>query len=296
MPPSNKRCPQLTTAFEAQKKLINIAALFLVNTVLIESVHYNEKKKRVYHWQLSSTVAISLKKSFLFSVLENLPITFNAASATNRNNSQTQSTREPVERVRELLQEMGSTPEERLQFHLKEALKAFTDCLWKCYHAIVQSLLPSSLRITVQFHTLEHLELLWRDYQSGTLKEVAEKCLMTDEIKSKLDVEEVTLKVEILEEDYLACERSLMLTSGVLNKTYAIYLNWTFSHNFLKSDSTFIGCTKLNKNVYFIGNYIISCGHLLKPAEEHQNTETPEHQNLWEFIEIVWDCSITFNK
>ena len=154
----------------------------------------------------------------MFPVLENLPVTFDAESATNRNSSHTQSTREPVERVGELLQEMGSTPEERLQLHLKEALKAFKDCLRKCYQAIVQSLFPSSLRITVQFHTLKHLELFWRDYQTDFLKEVAEKYLMTDEIKSKLDVEAVTLKVEILEEDYLACKRSLMLTSGVLKK------------------------------------------------------------------------------
>lgn len=163
----------------------------------------------------------------MFSVLENLlPITFDAASATNRNNPQTQSTREPEERVREVLQEMGSTPFERLKFHSKEALKALIDCLSGVYHATAVLFALGSLRIIVQFRTVEHLEHLWRDYQSGTLKQVAEKYLMTDEIKSKLDVEEVTLKVEILKEDYLACKRSLMLTSGVLKNVP--YLAWTF--------------------------------------------------------------------
>lgn len=143
-----------------------------------------------------------------------LPVSVVAASATNRYNDQNQSTSEPVERVREVLQEMGSTPQDRLRLHLKEALNAFVEWMTNSYHLVGNSLWPSSLRITVQFQTLKDLELLWSDYQSGTLSEKAGKYLMTNDIKSKLNVEAVTLKTKILEDDYLACKHSLMDISG----------------------------------------------------------------------------------
>ena len=137
-----------------------------------------------------------------------------AASATNGYSDQNQSTGEPVERVREMLEEMGFTPWARLNLHMKEALNAFLECLSHTYHLAVTLLQQGSLRITVQFQTLNNLELLWSDYQSRILDEKAEKYLVTDDIKNKLNVKAVALKTEILEQDYLACKHSLEAISG----------------------------------------------------------------------------------
>ena len=66
-----------------------------------------------------------------------------------------------------------------------------------------------SLRFAVKFNCLEELERLWEDYRSGRLNEIAEKCLVTDEIKRRFHVESVNLATTILEEDYLACKEFL---------------------------------------------------------------------------------------
>ena len=73
-----------------------------------------------------------------------------------------------------------------------------------------------SLRISVECRTLPILERLWEDYRCGHLNEVAEKRLLTDDIKEKFYVESVKLETIILEEDYLACKLFLMDTSSKL--------------------------------------------------------------------------------
>ena len=66
-----------------------------------------------------------------------------------------------------------------------------------------------SLWITVECSTVEILERLWEDYCSGHLNAVAEERLLTDDIKSRFDVESIKLETTILEEDYLACKQFL---------------------------------------------------------------------------------------
>ena len=67
----------------------------------------------------------------------------------------------------------------------------------------------SSLRLAVRCNNLEELERLWENYRSGRLNEIAEKYLVTDEIKRRFDVESVNLATTIEEEDYLACKKFL---------------------------------------------------------------------------------------
>ncbi|XP_022784672.1 uncharacterized protein LOC111325184 [Stylophora pistillata] len=67
----------------------------------------------------------------------------------------------------------------------------------------------SSLRFSIECRDLESLERLWSDYRSGRLNWMAEKCLLTDDIKNKFHVESATLETSILEEDYLACKEHL---------------------------------------------------------------------------------------
>ena len=66
-----------------------------------------------------------------------------------------------------------------------------------------------SLRLAVKCSSLEGLERLWEDYRSGHLNEIAQKYLVTDEIKRRFHVESVSLATAIQEEDYLACKEFL---------------------------------------------------------------------------------------
>ena len=78
------------------------------------------------------------------------------------------------------------------------------------HHLALKSVGFSSLVINVQCPTLKSLESLWKDYCSGHLNEVAEKYLVTDEIKRKINLETVRLKTTIEEENYLICKKALM--------------------------------------------------------------------------------------
>ena len=80
----------------------------------------------------------------------------------------------------------------------------------------------NSLRLTVKCNNLEELERLWEDYGSGRLNEIAEKYLVTDEIKRRFHVESVNLATTIQEEDYLACKEFLSSKSSKLKIIFSI--------------------------------------------------------------------------
>lgn len=65
------------------------------------------------------------------------------------------------------------------------------------------------MRIAVECRNLKSLESLWQDYRSGHLNTVAEKYLLTDDIKERFGVESIDLETTILEGDYLACKQYL---------------------------------------------------------------------------------------
>lgn len=80
----------------------------------------------------------------------------------------------------------------------------------------------NSLRLAVKCNNLEGLERLWEDYRSGRLNEIAEKYLVTDEIKRRFHVESVNLATTIQEEDYLACKEFLSSKSSKLKIIFSI--------------------------------------------------------------------------
>lgn len=79
---------------------------------------------------------------------------------------------------------------------------------------IVKQVEEGSLIITVGCETQEVLERLWHDYSSGHLNSVAEERLVTDDIRSRFNVESVELKTTILVKDYLLCKLFLTSQSG----------------------------------------------------------------------------------
>ena len=91
---------------------------------------------------------------------------------------------------------------------------ALTEYILKAYNLALESVDMGSLEIIVQCPTLESLESLWNDYCSGHLSEVAERYLVTDEMKRKLHLETVRLKATIRKENYLKCKKALMEISG----------------------------------------------------------------------------------
>ena len=82
------------------------------------------------------------------------------------------------------------------------------------YNLGLVAIRKGSLEIIVHCATLESLEHLWSDYLSGHLSEVAERYLVTDEIKRKFDLDTVRLKTTIAKENYLICRRALVEMSG----------------------------------------------------------------------------------
>ena len=95
-----------------------------------------------------------------------------------------------------------------------ERVGAFFQHLEDHYNLGLVTIGKGSLEIIVHCPTLESLEHLWSDYLSGHLSEVAERYLVTDEIKRKLDLDTVRLRITMAEENYLMCRKAFVETSG----------------------------------------------------------------------------------
>ena len=91
-----------------------------------------------------------------------------------------------------------------------QGLKDFTDHLTQTYLLCLVTVREGSIVIILGCPTLESLELLWRDYRSGHLDEVAERYLVTEEIKRKLNLVTICLETTIEEENYSNCRKALM--------------------------------------------------------------------------------------
>ncbi|XP_044175482.1 uncharacterized protein LOC122958619 [Acropora millepora] len=89
-------------------------------------------------------------------------------------------------------------------------VKSFTSLLTKIYKVIVLHVCTGSIVVSLRCPTLESLEHLRSDYRSGDLDKLAERYLVTDEIKKKLNLETIYLETTIDEENYFNCKRALM--------------------------------------------------------------------------------------
>ena len=95
-----------------------------------------------------------------------------------------------------------------------EGVGALIKHITTSYKMALVSVNMGSLKVVLCCRNLESLEHLWGDYLSGHLNEVAEKCLVTDKIKSELKLETIRLKTTIEEENYFMCRKALMEMSG----------------------------------------------------------------------------------
>ena len=91
-----------------------------------------------------------------------------------------------------------------------EGVSGLIEHIQETYNLALKSVGFGSLEITFQCPSLESLERLWSDYQSGDLNDVAERYLVTDDIKKKLNLKNIRLKTTIEDENYRICRMILM--------------------------------------------------------------------------------------
>ena len=103
-----------------------------------------------------------------------------------------------------------------VQYHTiatREGMSLLIDYIENRHNMALQTVGIGCLKITFRCPSLESLKSLWSDYQSGNLNDTAERYLVTDDIKKKLNLESIRLKTIIEEENYQICERILMAKS-----------------------------------------------------------------------------------
>ncbi len=150
---------------------------------------------------------------FFAVVLGSLSFKISCASAISRN-SKDQDSQEAREKVNRYMRKKVVDAMGKFDLSTIEGIRDLNAFLVGHLHLMDVSYHISSIKVTVKCGTLEILERLWGDYRSGNLNKVAEKCLITENVKDELDMETITLTTTILEEDYLACRLSLMEISG----------------------------------------------------------------------------------
>ena len=119
----------------------------------------------------------------------------------------------------ELLSHIGQLHVKRRKLlgHVLEKGVEFFEYLTETLKVNLVYVAKSSLEIVVLCSTLESLEKLWNYHVCGHLSKVAEKLLVTDEIKKKLNLETVRLTTTIGKENYLMCKKALMEMTGELS-------------------------------------------------------------------------------
>ena len=93
-------------------------------------------------------------------------------------------------------------------------VRAFLEFLETTYNLSRVALNVGSLIISLDCKTSRGLDQLWNDYFSGHLNKVAERHHVTDEMKKKLNMRAIMLKITIEEENYLKCKKVLVACSG----------------------------------------------------------------------------------
>ena len=104
-------------------------------------------------------------------------------------------------------------------------VRALLEFLETIYRVSRQALNVGSLIISLNCKTLKSLDQLWNDRLSGHLNKVAERYLVTDEMKKKLNLRTINLKTTIEEENYLNCRKVLMECSGEYQCLFFLYCN-----------------------------------------------------------------------
>ena len=102
-------------------------------------------------------------------------------------------------------------------------VRAFLEFLERAYNVSRVALNKGSLIISLNCKTLKGLDQLWNDYLSGHLNKVAERYLVTEEMKTKLNLRKINLKTTIEEDNYLNCRKVFLESSGEYQYLFLCY-------------------------------------------------------------------------
>ena len=95
-----------------------------------------------------------------------------------------------------------------------EEVEALIKFITEHYRLLFKFADVGSLVIVLNCQRIKSLEHLWKDFLSGHLDKVAERYLITNEMKKRLNLETINLKTTVKEENYLNCRKALMDCSG----------------------------------------------------------------------------------
>ncbi|XP_015761223.1 PREDICTED: uncharacterized protein LOC107340384 [Acropora digitifera] len=95
------------------------------------------------------------------------------------------------------------------------SLRDFLEFLKEAYKVFPHALNKGSLIVSLNCKTLKGLDQLWNDYLFGHINKVAERYLVTDEMKTKLNLRKINFQTSIEEENYLKCRKVLLESSAV---------------------------------------------------------------------------------
>ena len=88
-----------------------------------------------------------------------------------------------------------------------KAVGALTKFITETYRLLFKDATVGSLIIVLNCQMIESLDHLWNDFLSGHLDKVAERYLVTDEMKKRLNLETINLRTTIEEQNYLNCRK-----------------------------------------------------------------------------------------
>ena len=101
----------------------------------------------------------------------------------------------------------------------REDLNEFLVYMERMHRAVVVDVKPGSIIVMVECVSLEILEGVWEDYNSGHLNEIVQKFLVTEEILKAFGLAEVKLSTTIEVEDYKSCHKLLLKIAGMFMGT-----------------------------------------------------------------------------
>ena len=103
-----------------------------------------------------------------------------------------------------------------------EELNGFVQYLNNVRKVVIVNVQSGSVIITIECGTLEILEVLWEDYNTGHMTEVAQKLLLTDDILEEFG--EVKLTIIIPEAEYKACRDYFLHVPGKFKGCFVTYM------------------------------------------------------------------------
>ena len=105
----------------------------------------------------------------------------------------------------------------------EDELNGFLRYLREVRKVLVVDTQQGSLIITLECRSLQILEVLWKDYCTGHLNEMAQKYLVTEELLKEFGLTAVKLTTTMVEEEYIGCRQHFLQSAGKFETSHVLY-------------------------------------------------------------------------